>query len=203
MWRNEPVKPVMNGEPTYEHSGRRGKGEGWWQGHEAWSNLCAGGTMGVAYGAGSLWQWRIHADEPGHEDFFLAPDAGWREALAFQGSRYVGLVGQILAGLPTTDLEPCWDVSLGTRGLLDPGRLYVGYAEHGGRTMFLDADGRVPDRYWLIDPRSGSLVDHGERPGNGGVIDDSGGAPRVLLCYDGVPPFLAGSPPKNPPPRER
>jgi uncharacterized protein DUF4038 len=65
MWRNLPVKAVANGEPTYENSGWIGKATGWWQGHEAWSNLCAGGTMGVVYGAGTLWQWRLHADEPG------------------------------------------------------------------------------------------------------------------------------------------
>jgi hypothetical protein len=188
MWRNAPARPVMNGEPTYEHSGRRGKAAGWWQGHEAWSNLCAGATMGVAYGAGSLWQWRISASEPGHEPFFLAPDAGWREALAFEGSRYVGLVGTILAGLPTTDLVPCWDVSLGTRGLLDPGVLYVAYLEHGGRTVFLDAEGRVPSRYRLLDPRTGAVLEEGVRPGDGGVVEDAGGAPRVLICYDGVWP---------------
>ena len=178
----------MNAEPTYEHSGSRGKAAGWWQGHEAWSNLCAGATMGVAYGAGSLWQWRTSPDEPGHEPFFLAPGAGWREALAFEGSRYVGLVGRILAGLPTTDLVPCWDVSLGTRGLLDPGLLYVGYLEHGGRTVFLDADGRVPWHYRLLDPRTGEVVAEGVRPGDGGVLEDPGGAPRVLICYDGVWP---------------
>ena len=92
MWRNTPVKAVANGEPTYEHGGWRGKAAGWWQGHEAWSNLCAGGTMGVVYGAGSLWQWRLHRDEPGHEAYFLAEGAGWREALDFEGSRYVGLM---------------------------------------------------------------------------------------------------------------
>ena len=42
---------VINGEPSYEHTGRRGVAEGWWQGHEAWSNVCAGALMGVAYGA--------------------------------------------------------------------------------------------------------------------------------------------------------
>jgi hypothetical protein len=192
MWRNTPVRPVMNGEPTYENSGRRGKAAGWWQGHEAWSNLCAGATMGVAYGAGSLWQWRISATEPGHEPFFLAPDAGWREALEFEGSRYVGLVGRILSGLPTSDLVPCWDVGLSTRGLIDPGVLYLAYAEHGGRFVFLDADGRVPSRYWLLDPRSGQVVGSGTRPANGGVVDDPGGAPRVLVCYDGDPAGCPG-----------
>ena len=56
--------------------------------------------MGVGYGAASLWQWRLHADEPGHSDGFLGPDAGWREAVDFEGSTYVGLVGRILAPPP-------------------------------------------------------------------------------------------------------
>ena len=194
MWRESPVKAVMNGEPTYEHSGRRGKGEGWWQGHEAWSNLCAGAVMGVAYGAGSLWQWVVRPDEPGHEPFFLAPGAGWREALEFEGSRYVGLLGQILAGLPVHETEPCWDVSLCTRGLLKSGELFVGYAEHGGRWMFLDADGRVPRPYWLLDPRSGELLDSGERPAGRAMIEDPSSAevpaPRVLICAETPPSFV-------------
>ena len=111
IWAQQPPKAVINVEPSYEHSGRRGVGEGWWQGHEAWSNVCAGATMGVGYGAASLWQWRLHPDEPGHAAYFLAADAGWREALGFEGSRYVGLVGKILDGLPLADAEPCWDVS--------------------------------------------------------------------------------------------
>ena len=141
--------------------------------------------MGVAYGAGSLWQWRTSAEEPGHEEFFLAPGAGWREALDFEGSRYVGLLGKILDGLPTAGLVPCWDVGLSTRGLIDPGVLYVAYAEHGGRFVLLDADERVPARYWVVDPRSGDLLDSGVRPDGGGVIDALGDGPRVLVCYDG------------------
>jgi hypothetical protein len=30
--RNSPVKAVVNGEPTYEHTGRTGVAQGWWQG---------------------------------------------------------------------------------------------------------------------------------------------------------------------------
>ena len=71
----------------------------------------------------------------------LAQGAGWKEALDFEGS-YVGLVGKILDDLPITEASPCWDVSANTRGLLDPGVLYIGYAEHGGPWMFFDADGR-------------------------------------------------------------
>ena len=109
----------------------------------------------------SLWQWRIRADEPGFHRYFLAEGAGWQGALDFEGSRYVGLVGQILAGLPTANLQPSWDLCLTTRGLVDPGVLFLGYAEHGGRWDIRDAEGHVPAPYWLLDPRTGSVVASG------------------------------------------
>ena len=181
MWRNTPVKAVANGEPTYENGGSRGKGAGWWQGHEAWSNLCAGGTMGVVYGAGSMWQWRLHAHEPGHAPYFLAEGAGWREALDFEGSRYVGLVSRILDGLPLADMEPNWQVTLGRRGLLVPGRLYIGYTEQGGPLMIYGED--VPRRYRVVDPCSGEVLHEGTR--DAGWLPDQRGGPRVYICYDG------------------
>ncbi|MDT0322750.1 apiosidase-like domain-containing protein [Streptomyces millisiae] len=186
MWRNEPVRAVANGEPTYEHSGRRGKGEGWWQGHEAWSNLCAGGTMGVVYGAGSLWQWVLRPGEPGHEPFFVAEGAGWREALDFEGSRYVGLVSRILAGLPTTDMAPSWDLTLAPRGLLVPGRLYVSYGEHGGDLRVAPWAGEaIPLPYRVVDPRTGEITGSGVRENHQAPVPDPGGAPRVYLCHAG------------------
>ena len=190
MWMQRPVRAVINGEPSYEHTGRRGVAEGWWQGHEAWSNVCAGALTGVAYGAAGLWQWRLSTDEPGHAPFFLAPDAGWREALAFEGSRYVGLVGQILAGLPLAGAEPCWDVSINSRGLLDPGVLYLGYAEHGGPWMFLDGSGRVPSRYWMIDPRTGRIRSSGDTPPDRVPIENDDLGPSVLICSE-VTPVIA------------
>ncbi len=186
MWRNEPVRAVANGEPTYEHSGRRGKAEGWWQGHEAWSNLCAGGTMGVVYGAGSLWQWVLRPGEPGHEPYFVAEGAGWREALDFEGSRHVGLVSRVLAGLPTTDMRPSWTLTTAPRGLLVPGTLYVGYGEHGGDLRLAPwAEGVVPLPYRVVDPRTGRITATGVRATPGSPVPDPGGAPRVYLCYAG------------------
>jgi hypothetical protein len=193
MWRNTPVKGVANGEPTYEHGGLRGKGEGWWQGHEAWSNLCAGGTLGVVYGAGSLWQWRLHPEEPGHAPYFLAEGAGWREALDFEGSRYVGLIARILEGLPLADIEPNWQVTLGRRGLLAPGKLFICYSEMGG-PLKLYGD-QIPRRYRVVDPRTGEILHEGTRdagwvpPGlpnssAGEWLPDEGGGPRVYICYD-------------------
>ena len=193
IWAQQPAKAVINAEPTYEHTGRRGVGEGWWQGHEAWSNVCAGATMGVGYGAASLWQWRLHRQEPGHEPYFLAADAGWREALGFEGGHYVGLVGKILDGLPLARAEPCWDVSTNTRGLLDPTVVYVGYAEHGGPWTFLDGEGRVPSRYWMVDPRSGAVLKSGATPPNGVAIENPSYHPSVLICCE-TPPPIATSP---------
>jgi Protein of unknown function (DUF4038)/Domain of unknown function (DUF5060) len=187
MWAHRPVKAIINGEPSYEHTGRRGVAEGWWQGHEAWSNVCAGAVMGVAYGAASLWQWRLHPGEPGHGDYFLCPDAGWREALDFEGSTYVGLVGKILDGLPLANASPCWDVSTNTRGLLDPGVIYIGYAEHGGPWTFLDADGRVPDLYWIVDPRSADLVTSGERPADRVPLAINHAGPYLIICSPTAP----------------
>lgn len=193
MWRNAPPKAVANGEPTYEHGGKRGRAEGWWQGHEAWSNLCAGGTMGVVYGAGSLWQWALRHDEPGQSKFFLADGAGWREALDFEGSRYVGMVARILDGLPLADMTPNWEVTLGRRGLLVPGKLLICYAEEGGPMMTFGDD--IPRRYRVIDPRSGEIVSEGSldtpwshpnlpSEGRRNWIVDEGGGPRVYICCD-------------------
>jgi hypothetical protein len=182
MHRNEPTKAVANGEPSYENTRKRGMAAGWWQGHEAWSNLCAGGTMGVVYGAGSLWQWAHHPGEPGQSHYFLAENAGWREALDFEGSQYVGLVGRILDGLPLADMEPNWQVTLGRRGLLVPGKLFIGYQEAGGPLRFFGE--QVPLHYRVVDPRSGEVLHKGKRASAADPINDEGGGPRVYICCD-------------------
>ncbi len=184
MWRNLPAKGVANGEPSYENTGHPGRAAGWWQGHEAWSNLCAGGTMGVFYGAGSLWQWRLHPGEPGHEKYFLAKGAGWREALGFEGSTYVGMVAHILDGLPTADMTPNWQVSLGRRGLLSPDVLCIGYLEDGGPLEIFNGE-QVPLPYRVYDPRTGEVVREGVRGSINEWIPDEGGGPRVYICYTG------------------
>ncbi len=182
MWRNTPVKAIANGEPTYENGVRPGRGAGWWQGHEAWSNLLAGGTMGVVYGAGSMWQWRLHRNEPGHAEYFLAHGAGWREALDFEGSQYVGLVTRILEGLPLTDAEPNWQVAISRRGLLVPNRLYVVYLRNGSELrLFTDL---VPLSYRVVDPMTGDVISTGRRKSHTDQIPDTGEGPRVVIFAD-------------------
>lgn len=181
MWRNTPVKAVADGEPTYERTGTLDRATGWWQGHEAWSNLCAGGTMGVVYGAGSLWQWLLHPDETGQSEFFRAPGAGWREALDFEGSAYVGMLGKILDGLPTTDMEPSWQQTLTPRGLRVSGKLHLNYRDAGGPVR-ISPHADLPPYYRIVDPRTGVTVSEGKTAGQE-VLPDDGGAPRVYICY--------------------
>lgn len=165
LYSRVPAKAVATGEPTYENTTYLGNAAGWWQGHEAWSNLCAG-AMGVVYGAGSLWQWVHRPDEPGHAPYFLAPRCGWREALGFEGSRYVGLLGRILDGLPTADMSPDWEAVMNPRGLSVPGRLHIVYAEIRRELIVINPDG-LPACYTAIDLRSGAVLAQGTRKETG------------------------------------
>ena len=116
--------------------------------------------MGVGYGAASLWQWRLHADEPGHSDYFLGPEAGWREALDYEGSSYVGAVGRIMRDLPFLDIAPDWTSLLGSRLLSvpgDPGELVLLYRESG--RLFNLTDPGLPPHLTAFDPRTGEVVE--------------------------------------------
>jgi Protein of unknown function (DUF4038)/Domain of unknown function (DUF5060) len=175
-----PTKAVANGEPSYENTTVTGRAAGWWQGSEAWVNLCAGGTMGVVYGAGSLWQWAHRGDEPGQSPFFLAPGCGWREALAFEGSTYVGLVGKILADLPIVDSQPDWEMTLGRRGLRKGNEFFLCYSEDGGPLLIMSA--LVPLPYRVVDPRTGETIASGVREPGALFIPAPEGQPVVFIC---------------------
>ena len=56
--------------------------------------------------------------------------------------------------------------------------------------MFLDADGRVPGRYWLLDPRTGDLLKSGDRPADRVPIEVAGHDPYVLICSDTPPAYV-------------
>ncbi|CAB4619042.1 MAG: DUF4038 domain-containing protein [Actinobacteria bacterium] len=187
MWLATPAKGVANAEPSYENNEVPGRASGWWQGTEAWVNLAAGGTMGVFYGAASLWQWRLHKGEPGHAIGFINPDSGWREALDYEGSTYVGLVAKILAGLPTTDMQPSVEHAISPHCLIVPGKLFIAYQEQGGRLMIMDD--AIGPNYRVVDPQTGVKVDEGVRPEPDPAdqtsrwIEHQAGQPRVYICW--------------------
>jgi hypothetical protein len=179
MYRNLPIKAIANGEPTYEHGGKAGRATGWWQGYEAWSNILAGGIMGTVYGAGSLWQWAHRGDEAGQSDIFLAPGCGWREALNFEGSTYVGLINRILGNLDLTDAEVASHLTLGARAIHVPGKIVLAFQDVGGK--FNPAHPDIPAFYTIIDPRSGVITHQGELTANRDEIGDIQEGPRIYL----------------------
>lgn len=110
---------------------------------------------------------------------------GWREALDFEGSNYVGLVPRILEGLPTTDMAPNWQISLGRRGVLVPGVLFIAYKENGEMLEFVAKD-EVPLPYRIIDPRNGQILNQGVRASASEWIPEEGEGPRVYICWAGA-----------------
>lgn len=182
MFTRVPPKGIANGEPTYERISRPDFGAGWWQGHEAWLNLTSGGTMGIVYGAAGLWQWKLRAEEPGWAPWCDA-NASWEDALAFEGSRYAGLVGRILNGYDLADCQKRLDIGRGRRTLALPDRFILIYAEHGGNLQISHQAEPLP--YRIINPRSGETLSEGSLPAGGtGLtsIDTPTGQPVVFLA---------------------
>ena len=178
MVENRPVKAVANGEPTYEGMGRLERAAGWWQGHEAWLNLTSGGTMGVVYGAGGLWNWKITPDEPGWPGW-ADSQASWSDAIEFQGSRYVGFLNRAFAGFDFTDVEKRPDLASETNLLAVPGRFYLGYLPEGGTIEIKDVPDGTPWRWF--NPRAGSFVGGGTTRERQSTFTAPDSGPWVLL----------------------
>ncbi len=165
MYDVRPVRAVMNGESTYEAMGQGKNGLGWWQGHDAWNQLMHGGTMGVAYGAVSVWQWKVSRDEPGWPDWTDAP-LSWRDALDLEGGRYVGAIARAFRGFESTDMERRWDLAEGNKPLLaKPGTFYVAYLPEGGGITIPTAPAGLP--YYWFDARAGVFSGEGVVPAGG------------------------------------
>ncbi|HTU98893.1 MAG TPA: DUF4038 domain-containing protein [Luteitalea sp.] len=155
MYDVTPVKAVMDGESTYEAMGQGRHGLGWWQGDDAWNQLMHGGTMGVAYGAVSVWQWKVSRDEPGWPDWTDAP-LSWRDALDLEGGQYVGAISRAFRGYDSTDIERRWDLAEPQAPLLaKPGKLYVAYLPRGGAITIPSAPAGLPVRWF--DAKAGAF----------------------------------------------
>jgi len=147
MFANMPVKAAANGEPTYERIGEADKAVGWWQGHEAWLNITSGGTMGVVYGAGGLWNWKLSADEAGWPAW-ANTEASWSDALQFSGAPYVGLMSKAFAGMPFVDMAPRSDLVEGGHLLAVPNEFYLAYLAEGGRVAIKNLPAGMQSRWF-------------------------------------------------------
>ena len=182
MYNNLPVKASANGEPTYEGIRDSTNGAGWWQGHEAWLNFMSGGTMGVVYGAGGLWNWKLTADEPGWPDWANS-NISWKEAIELPGAIYVAYLGKALEGLDLNDIEKHPELAEDNLCLAKPGELIIIYLPKGGSVMV----NQIPENgtYKWFNPKRGEFVSEGKiNPGMENFIsplDDS----FVLLIQKG------------------
>lgn len=160
MYDNLPTKAVANGEPTYEGMNNGENGLGWWQGEEAWMQLMHGGTMGVVYGAATLWQWKVSPTEEGWPAWTDQPTS-WQEALEMEGAVYVGLVAKILEGLDIADIEKRWDLSNNKPLLAKEGKLYISYLNEGGHIRINNLNTYSLNYSW-VNPKTGAVKTTGE-----------------------------------------
>lgn len=177
MYNYHPTKAVANGEPTYEGMGGGRFGLGWWQGEEAWNQFLHGGTMGVVYGAASLWQWKITADEKGWGSWAAQP-MSWHEAMLQEGANYVGYLSKALQGVDISDIEKHPELASNNLLLAKPGVLYITYLPEGGSVTISE----VPEKLkasWF-NPKTGefAVVDEAITSNN---IEAPGEAPWVLI----------------------
>ncbi len=156
MYNNLPIKGVANGEPTYEGMGGGKQGLGWWQGEEAWMQFMSGGTMGVFYGAASLWQWKYSANEPGWEEW-CSRKLSWQDVLDNEGAKYIGYMSKVLHGTELADIEKRSDLTGDNHPLLaKEGKLYISFLKEGGEIRINDLPENM--RYRWINPKTGVVA---------------------------------------------
>ena len=178
MYENKPVKATANGEPTYEGIANPENASGWWQGHEAWLQFTSGGTMGVVYGAGGLWNWKLFPEEKGWPDWANS-NVSWKEAIELPGARYVGYFAKALNGLNITDIEKHPELAGGSLCLARPGELYIVYLPEGGEVQLQKlAKGMT---FQWFDPKTGEFYEEGTTEGEKQSFDADTNEPAVLI----------------------
>lgn len=177
MYNNKPTKAAANGEPTYEGISKPDNGAGWWQGHEAWSQFLSGGTMGVVYGAGSLWNWKLFANEPGWAEWANS-DISWKDALQLPGANYVGYLTKALRDLNMADIEKHPELAGGNLCLAHPGELYLVYLPEGGDVVLTGLPKDLTFRWF--NPVVGEFFAQGNTTANQKFSAEKG-KPSVLI----------------------
>ena len=115
--------------------------------------------MGVVYGAGGLWNWKLKAEEPGWPDWANS-NVSWKEAIELPGADYVGYLGKALKGLDITDIEKHPEWAGGNLCLAKPGELFIIYLPGGGTTTVDQAP--LQGTYQWFNPRIGEFVEEGD-----------------------------------------
>ena len=80
--------------------------------------------------------------------------------MQLEGSKYVGLVSEILGGLDLADIEKKWGLANGMPLLAKEGKLYISYLNQGGEIEIQN----VPDtlNYRWMNPKNGEMKQMGK-----------------------------------------
>ncbi|MBX3050672.1 MAG: DUF4038 domain-containing protein [Caldilineaceae bacterium] len=183
-WNIEPVKPVINQEPNYEHhlayQSRRPISAVQVRRALYWS-LLVSPTAGVTYGNHGIWPWMEEAGVPAdHPNSGVAPT--WREALQSEGAAGVRHLAALFAGLDWPSLRPAQQLLAQQPGDADPNR-FIAAAQSADGPVVVYTPGDpihltrpLTDARWY-DPRTGEWTN----AGNGAEFTPSDGEDWVLI----------------------
>jgi hypothetical protein len=134
--------------------------------------------MGVVYGAGGLWNWKLTPDEKGWDDWANS-NVSWREAIKLPGSKFTGYLGKALKGLDITDIEMHPELANGNLCLAKPGKIYIVYLPEGGKVKLSKLSDTLTF-YWF-DPVKGDFISEDKIKSNEQEFDSETKLPMVLI----------------------
>lgn len=204
-WQHRPLKPVLDGEPSYEGipQGLHDASEPRWTARDVrryayWSVFA--GSCGHTYGNNAIMQFV----RPGIPGAYFADGAGhpWYKALDDPGYNQMKYLKRLMLSLPYFDRVPDQSVILGNgerydRLLATRGRDYILVYNHTGRDMRVDltkVSGEAKDVWWM-DPTDGRLTYLGRHASRVTTFRyhaaASGVADGVLIAIDASKSYIA------------
>lgn len=204
-WQHRPLKPVLDGEPSYEGipQGLHDASEPRWTARDIrryayWSVFA--GSCGHTYGNNAIMQFV----RPGIAGAYFADGAGhpWYKALDDPGYNQMKYLKRLMLSMPYFDRIPDQSVILGNgerydRLLATRGHDYIMVYNHMGRDMHIDltkVSGEEKDVWWM-DPTDGRLTYLGRHANRITTFryhaEASGVADGVLIAIDASKTYIA------------
>ncbi len=183
-WNIDPIKPVINQEPNYEHhlayQSRQPISAVQVRRSLYWS-LLVSPTAGVTYGNHGIWPWMEEAGVPAdHPNSGVAPT--WREALQSEGADGVRHLARFFDSIDWTTLRPAQHLLAAQPGDADPNRfIAAAQGAEGAVVVYTPGDPihltrPLADARWY-NPRTGEW----SHAGNGAEFAPTDGEDWVLV----------------------
>jgi len=163
-WNQHPLKPVIDGEPSYEDipQGLHDTTQPRWKDYDVrryayWSVFA--GSCGHTYGHNSIMQFMDQGREPAY-----GAKATWKEALQAPGRNQLKHLKHLMLSFPFDDRVPDSTIIIGEKGerynrlIATRGKNYLLVYNYTGRAMNIDLSKIQGKRkqLWLMNPVDGS-----------------------------------------------